>query len=203
MIVIANVFPRLKTVKDLVRPLSKKRRFWTFFGNQHVKGSQTLVNSAWDICYHIFWSLWGNMIRKISPLLNFEILGTFNNRLTANENNPFGDSGDLQFPVQMQLSEKQKLSLIFLFHFWTCIKLYTFSKKRWSWYLMSFRNYRLSKAWLNHSLESAVSEPPSTVNVLMGLAPMRALLSYFSITLMGNDSQNISFIQSWNLRCVC
>ena len=61
---------------------------------------------------------------------------------------------------------------------------------------MSFRNYRLSKAWLNHSLESAVSEPPSKVNVLMGLAPMRALLSYFSITLMGNDLQNISFIQS-------
>ena len=33
---------------------------------------------------------------------------------------------------------------------------------------MYFRNYRMSKAWLNHSLEIAVSEPPSTVNVLMG-----------------------------------
>ena len=33
---------------------------------------------------------------------------------------------------------------------------------------MYFRNYRMSKTWLNHSLESAVSEPPCTVNVLMG-----------------------------------
>ena len=32
---------------------------------------------------------------------------------------------------------------------------------------MFFQNHRLSKAWLNHSLESAVSEPPSTVNILM------------------------------------
>ena len=33
---------------------------------------------------------------------------------------------------------------------------------------MYFRNYKLSKAWLNHSVESTVSEPPSTVNMLMG-----------------------------------
>ena len=33
---------------------------------------------------------------------------------------------------------------------------------------MYFPNYRLSKTWLNHSLESAVSEPPSTVTRLMG-----------------------------------
>ena len=33
---------------------------------------------------------------------------------------------------------------------------------------MYFRNYRLSKTWLNDSLESTISEPPLTVNVLMG-----------------------------------
>ena len=32
---------------------------------------------------------------------------------------------------------------------------------------MCFRNYRLSKTWLNHSLKSYVSEPPSTFNMLM------------------------------------
>ena len=31
MIVIANLFPKLKDVKDLIRPLSKKRRFRTPF----------------------------------------------------------------------------------------------------------------------------------------------------------------------------
>ena len=33
---------------------------------------------------------------------------------------------------------------------------------------MYFRNYRLSNTWLNHPLESAISESRSTLNVLMG-----------------------------------
>ena len=40
MIVTANVFPKLQTVKILIRPLSKKRRFRTRFDSQHVKPSQ-------------------------------------------------------------------------------------------------------------------------------------------------------------------
>ena len=34
------------------------------------------------------------MTWKISPLLTFEFLGVFVNTLTADENYPFGDSGD-------------------------------------------------------------------------------------------------------------
>ena len=52
--VIANVFPKLKTVKDLVRPLSKKRCFRTPFDSQHVKELQTLVKSAWEYFYQFF-----------------------------------------------------------------------------------------------------------------------------------------------------
>ena len=37
-IVIDNVFPKLQTVNDLARPLSKKRCFRTPFDSQHVKG---------------------------------------------------------------------------------------------------------------------------------------------------------------------
>ena len=44
MVVIANVFSRLKTVKDLVEPISKNRRFITSYGSQHVKGPQHLWN---------------------------------------------------------------------------------------------------------------------------------------------------------------
>ena len=46
MIVIATLFWKLETAKDLVRPLSKKHRFRTHFDSQHVKGSQTLVKGA-------------------------------------------------------------------------------------------------------------------------------------------------------------
>ena len=44
------------------------------------------------------------MTRRISPLLNFEILAVFVKAKTADENYPFGDSADLQFPNQRQLS---------------------------------------------------------------------------------------------------
>ena len=44
------------------------------------------------------------MTWNISPLLNFEILVVFVNTLTADEKYHFGDSGDLQLPIQMQLS---------------------------------------------------------------------------------------------------
>ena len=53
MIFIVFAFPKLQMVKDLVRSLSKKRRFRTPFESQHVKGSQTLVKYAWEHIYRI------------------------------------------------------------------------------------------------------------------------------------------------------
>ena len=54
MIAVATLFRKLRTVKDLVRPLSKKHPFRAPFSSQHVKGSQTLVKSASDHFHHIF-----------------------------------------------------------------------------------------------------------------------------------------------------
>ena len=78
-IVIANVFRKLATVQSLVTPLTIQRRLKTSFGSQHVKPFQTLVKSSWEQFYHIFSSLWGEMIWKISPWLKFEIIGLFVN----------------------------------------------------------------------------------------------------------------------------
>ena len=38
---------------------------------------------------------------KISPLLNFEMLGVFLNTLTANEKYPVRDYENLKFPIQL------------------------------------------------------------------------------------------------------
>ena len=54
MIVIANVFLKLQTVKYLLRTLSKKRHFRTRFYSQHVKVFQILPKSQWDHFYHVF-----------------------------------------------------------------------------------------------------------------------------------------------------
>ena len=101
--VIPNVFPKLETVKDLVRPLSKKYRLRTFLDSQHVKGPQTLVKSESDHFYHIFPSLWGSMIWKKSPLFQFKIIGVFVNTLAIDAKYPEPDGKNLPFPIQMQL----------------------------------------------------------------------------------------------------
>ena len=46
MMVIANVFPKLRTVKNFVTPLCKTRRFGTRLDSRHVKVSQTLAKSS-------------------------------------------------------------------------------------------------------------------------------------------------------------
>ena len=45
MILIATLFRKLQTVNDLVRQLSKKRRFRAPLEIQHVKGPQKFVKS--------------------------------------------------------------------------------------------------------------------------------------------------------------
>ena len=95
MIVKANVFPKLQIVQDLVKSLSRKHRFGTSFDSQYAKESQTLVNSAWKLFYHIFSSVWQELIWKTSFLLEFEILGVFVNILTADDKYPVRDCENL------------------------------------------------------------------------------------------------------------
>ena len=84
-IVIAKLLPNLQTVKNFVTGLSKSCRLRNSFESQHVKGSKIIVKSPWKLFYHIFLSLLEEIIRKISRLLNIEILGGFVNRLTADD----------------------------------------------------------------------------------------------------------------------
>ena len=53
MMVLANVSLKLQTVKILVRPLSKKRRFRKRFDCQHVEVSQILAKCPWQHTYHV------------------------------------------------------------------------------------------------------------------------------------------------------
>ena len=51
---IPYAFPKLRTVKNVVRKMSKKPRFRTQFNSQHAKQSQTLLKSSLQNFYHIF-----------------------------------------------------------------------------------------------------------------------------------------------------
>ena len=59
----------------MVTPVTIQRRFKTSFDSQHVKRFQALAKSSWEHFYHIFSSLWGEIIWKISSWLKFEIIG--------------------------------------------------------------------------------------------------------------------------------
>ena len=103
-IVIINVIPKLATVQGLDAALTIQRRLKTFFDSEHVKRFPTLVNSSWEHFYHIFWSLLGEIIWKITPWLKFGIIGLFVNTWTAHYNYPVPVSKNLPFPIQIQLS---------------------------------------------------------------------------------------------------
>ena len=107
-IVINNVFPKLATVQGLDTPLTIQQRLKTFFDSQHVKRFQTLVTSSWDDFYHISLSLWAELIWKTSPWLKFGIIGLFVNTWTADYEYPVPVCENLLFPIQIQLSPKQK-----------------------------------------------------------------------------------------------
>ena len=66
------------------------------------------MKSVWKHFDHIFPSLWGKMISKISLLLKFEIIGVFVNTLTADYTYPFPDCCNLPFPIHIAIIWKTK-----------------------------------------------------------------------------------------------
>ena len=130
MIAIANAFPKLQTVKHLVRPLSKKCFFRTRFDSKHVKASQILPKSPWERFYHVFSPLSEKLISKMPPLMLGETLGVFFNTFTAESKYPVLDGENLQIPIQMEISQNDKLFLNFLFNFWNLHQILNTLKKR-------------------------------------------------------------------------
>ena len=108
MIVIANIFPKLQTMKNLFRTLSKKRRFRACLDIQHVKASQILAKSPWERFHHVFPSLSRKMSWKMSPLIFCEISRLFVNTLTGDRKYSVQDCENMPLPIQMNLSEKRK-----------------------------------------------------------------------------------------------
>ena len=108
MTVIAEVFPKLRTPKNMVISMSKKSRFKRSFGKQHGKRAQTLWKFAWQHLYHIYWLLWRQLTCKKSLLVICKISRLFPNTLSADGKYSLLNRDSLTQPIQMQLSRKQK-----------------------------------------------------------------------------------------------
>ena len=117
MTLIAEVFPKSRTEKNLVRSMPKKSSLEGSFGKQHGKRAQTLLKFAWQHLYHIYWSLWRQLTCKKSLLVTWKISRLFPNTLSADGKYSLLNRDNLTQPIQMQLSQKQKTFYEFFFAF--------------------------------------------------------------------------------------
>ena len=108
MTVIADVFPKFRTLKNMVTSMSKKSRFKGSFGKQHGKRAQTLLKFAWQYLYDNYWLLWRQLCYKKSLLVICKISRLFPNTLSADGKYSLLNTDNLTQPIQMQLSQKEK-----------------------------------------------------------------------------------------------
>ena len=67
-----------------------------------------LAKFAWELSNPVFPSFWGKVIWKMSALVLGEIPGAFINTLSADGKDPVRGCENLQLPIQMQFSEREK-----------------------------------------------------------------------------------------------
>ena len=95
--------------------------------------------------------------------------------------------------------KNKTLFLNFLTHLWNLHQILNIFEKKMIVAANEFPKLNTVKTWVDHSVESAVSEPPLIVNMLKPLRNLlERILSYILIPLRGNDLENISLIEIRN-----
>ena len=108
MTLIADVFPKLRTPKNMLRSMPKESAFRASFEEQYAKCAQTLFIFKGMLLYHIYWSLRTQLSYKKSLLVIWKISSLFPNTLSADGKYSLLDRDNLKQEIQMQLSRKQK-----------------------------------------------------------------------------------------------
>ena len=83
MTLIAEVFPKSQTPKNMTRSMPKKSRFRASVEKQHAKCPQTLLKLERHPLYHIHWPLGTQLFYKNSLLAICKISKLFPNTLSA------------------------------------------------------------------------------------------------------------------------
>ena len=167
MTLIAEVFLKLRSPKNLVRSMSIKSRFKGTFGKQHGKRSQILLKFPWQHLYDIYWLLWRQLSYKKSLLVICKIARLFPNTLSADGKYTFVKRDNLRRPIQMQVYRKQKTFSEFFSAFLKSNSNFeSFLKTGWLSSLRYFRSSGPRKTWLVQCRKSPVSRDPSKSNIV-------------------------------------
>ena len=105
----ADVFPKLWTRKSIVRCTCKVSPFKGPFEKQHGKRAEKLLKSEREYLSHIYKSRWQQLSWKKSLLVICKMLRLFVNTFTADDKYSVLNRDNLTQPIQMQLSQKQKV----------------------------------------------------------------------------------------------
>ena len=106
---IADVFPKLRAPKIVLKQISKKFSFRGPFEQQNDKWDQTLLKSEPHHLYHISCSLWRQFRCRKFLLVICNVSTGFVNILTADDKHSVLNRDNLRQPIQMHLSKKQKI----------------------------------------------------------------------------------------------
>ena len=148
--------------------MSKKSRFRGLIEEQHGKRAQTLLKSAPQHFYYIYWSLPRQLKWKKFLLLTRKILGPFAHILAGNNKYSVLIRHKLVIPIHMELSQKQKnFSQFFSEFLKSRLNLEDFEKKM-TLIDFVFLKLRTPKRWLDKCLKITVLEDPSTSNMVNG-----------------------------------
>ena len=146
MTLIADVFPKLRTRKNIVRSMPKKFRFKGSFEKQHVECAQTLLKCEGQLLYHIDWSVLRQFCYKKCLLVICKISRLFPNRLSADGKYSLLNRDNLTHPIQIQVSRKQKtFSEFFSALLKSNLKFEHFQKKKMSLISDGFPKLRTPK----------------------------------------------------------
>ena len=104
----ANVFPKLRTRKEALREVSKKRRFNVPFHKQHGKGEETPSKLSRRHLYHTYWSPIRIFSLKKSLLVICKSLWLFVNTFTAYEKYSPLNRDYFTQQINMKLSQKSQ-----------------------------------------------------------------------------------------------
>ena len=141
MTLIADVFPKLRTSENVVRLVSKKSHFIGPFHKQDSKWDQILLKSEEQNLWHIYWSVWIFSWKK-SLIVILNILRLLFNTLTFGLKYSLLKRYNLTRPIQMQLSQKQKIFLNFSWHFWLLDDILNIFQKKMTLITDVFRKLR-------------------------------------------------------------
>ena len=105
---VADVFPKLRAPKIVLKQISKKFSFRGPFEQQNDKWDQTLLKSEPHHLYHISCSLWRQFRYRKFLLVICKVLKVFVIILARNDKYSPLNSDNLRQPINMQLSQKRK-----------------------------------------------------------------------------------------------